>query len=152
MPTNQQPDLATEARELLAKATPGRWRWNINLDAKEIKLEAKDGPRQYVIDFVRWGMNGAQPRFQINGLMQDAQDCAVVVEGREHHASWFQTLDHPDANLIARAPELIRQLADEVERLRRQVRQIAQDAYEDTQASANEAYWREVQGEDHGSY
>lgn len=115
------PDLVAEVEALLAKATPGRWLWILNLKAKQVHLEAQDGPRQYVIDFVRWGTNGAQPRFQVDGLMQDAQDCAAIVEGREHHAAWYQTLDHPDANLIAAAPDLLRRLVDEVKRLRLQV-------------------------------
>lgn len=121
MPTNpsEQTDAVVEARELLAKATPGTWRWSINPHAKQVRLESEDGPRSIVIDFARWGMNGAQPRFQVDGLMQDAQDCAVIVEGREHHAKWYQTLEHPDANLIARAPQLLKTLADEVARLRR---------------------------------
>lgn len=126
MPTKpQQADIVTEARELLAKATAGRWAWYLNLKAKQVTLQSEGGMRQIVIDFTRWGMNGAQPRFQVDGLMQDAQDCAAIVEGREHHASWFQGIDHPDANLIARAPELLRQLTNEVEALRKHIK--AQD-------------------------
>ena len=113
-----EPDLVAEVEALLARATPGRWLWILNPKAKQVHLEAQDGPRQYVIDFARWGMNGAQPRFQVGGLMRDAQDCAAIVEGRKHHATWYQTLDHPDANLIARAPELLRRLVEENKRLR----------------------------------
>jgi len=32
---------------------------------------------------------------------------AVPVAGREHHSYWFQGLSHPDADLIAAAPDLL---------------------------------------------
>lgn len=32
---------------------------------------------------------------------------AKVVPGREHHADWFQSVDHPDMHLIAAAPDLL---------------------------------------------
>lgn len=51
-----------------------------------------------------------------------------------------------------RAPELLRQLCDEVERLRKQVKQMAQDARDDAEGAATEARWQERQGEDYGSY
>jgi hypothetical protein len=40
-----------------------------------------------VMDFVRWG-----------------------IPGRDHHADWFQTIDHPDAHLIAAAPTMLEAL------------------------------------------
>lgn len=115
---NPKVDVLVEARELIAKATPGRWYWNVNPRAKLISLQSEGGMRQFVIDFARWGMNSAQPRFQVDGLMRDAQDCLQIVEGREHHADWYQTINHPDANLIARAPELLSSLCNELEQAR----------------------------------
>jgi hypothetical protein len=93
-------------------ATPGPWRWEVSLKSKSIQL-CGGRPRfdLTVMDFVRWGMGGARPRFlkpseHIGMLMTDAEEFAVHVEGREHHADWFQSLDHPDAHLIAAAPDL----------------------------------------------
>lgn len=91
--------------------TPGPWRWEVNLKSKQIIL-AGGSPRYDldVMDFVRWGMGGARPRllkrWDRDGLMlmENADTFATVVAGREHHASWFQTLAHPDARLIAAAP------------------------------------------------
>jgi hypothetical protein len=87
------PETLLAMKEAAEKASKGTWRWLINLKTKHVTLESEDGPRQIIIDFVRWGMNGAQPRFNVDGLMQDAQDCAAIVEGREHHAAWHQTLN-----------------------------------------------------------
>lgn len=39
--------------------------------------------------------------------MKNAYDFANPVAGREHHAKWFQDIDHPDARLIAAAPDLL---------------------------------------------
>lgn len=43
-------------------------------------------------------------------------------------------------------------LADEVERLRKQLVQTTQDARYEAQAAADEAYWRDKQGDEYGSY
>jgi hypothetical protein len=89
------------------KFTPGPWRWEINLRSKSIHLVGGK-PRfdETVIDFSRWGMSGAKPTFRLNGLLVDAEKFAQPIKGREHHASWCQTLNHPDARLIAAAPDL----------------------------------------------
>lgn len=98
--------------------TPGPWRWEIV--NKDVRL-CGGRPRYdlHVMDFVRQGMNGAQPRFRCpleeNGsfqIMTPASQFAVVAPGRAHHASWFKLLDHPDASLIAAAPELLDALRD----------------------------------------
>ena len=95
------------------KGTPGPWRWEVNLRHKDIQLCG--GVPRYdltVMDFVRYGMDGAQPRFNIAekpgmNLMHKSNTLTEVVEGREHHADWFQTIKHPDAQLIAAAPDLL---------------------------------------------
>lgn len=95
-----------------AAPTPGPWRWEVNLKSKAIQL-CGGRPRfdLTVMDFVRWGMGGAAPRFlrPMNGstlmLMEQATRWAEVVPGREHHSEWFRTLNHPDAQLITAAPD-----------------------------------------------
>ncbi len=97
-----------------AKHTPGPWRWEINLKARRIQLcggDPKSGFGAYdhtVMDFVRWGMNSAQPRFLDPGssLLVEANHFAEMVKGREHHANWFQTISQANANMIAAAPDL----------------------------------------------
>ena len=67
--------------------------------------------------FARWGMNGAAPRFMGNDdgfrilhKLPDRKDWITPFPGREHHASWCAGVSHPDARLIAAAPELLEAL------------------------------------------
>ena len=39
-------------------------------------------------------------------ILSGCENYLEIVPGREHHAKWFKTLNHPDANLIAAAPDL----------------------------------------------
>ncbi len=97
------------------KHTPGPWRWEVSLKSKEIQLcGGRPAYDLNVIDFVRWGMGGAAPRFNksMDGsgrlmLMHRADEFTAVVPGREHHAEWFRSIDHPDAHLIAAAPAML---------------------------------------------
>ena len=92
--------------------TPGPWRWEINLKSRQLQLCG--GRPLYeltVMDFKRWGMRGAQPRFLTDvgtgGMMlSEAEHFATVVPGREHHSEWFQTLNNPNARLISAAPDM----------------------------------------------
>jgi hypothetical protein len=101
--------------------TPGPWRWELNVDHKEVQLVG--GVPQFdltVLDMVSWGMSGARIRLREDvdrmNIMRNCEDFAQPVPGREHHARWFQDIDHPDARLIAAAPrmlELLREFADD---------------------------------------
>jgi hypothetical protein len=88
----------------LAAATPGPWRWYMNKRSRDIRLEAEHSGRLIVMDFVRWGMQGAQPRFrtQPHDLMTEYSDC----------------VPHADAGLIAHTPTDIAALVEEIECLR----------------------------------
>lgn len=92
-----------------ARFTPGPWRWEVNNKSKQVQLCGGARPKfdLTVMGFRRWGMGGAAPAF-INErlIMQRADELTEVVPGREHHANWFQTINHPDAHLIAAAPRL----------------------------------------------
>lgn len=96
--------------------TPGPWRWELNLTSRVVQL-CGGRPRfdKIVMDFKRWGMGSAAPRFQNpehpHRLMTRADEFAVPVDGREHHYQWFQDIDQPDARLIAAAPDLYAALA-----------------------------------------
>jgi len=95
--------------------TPGPWRWEINVKGYQLQL-CGGTPRfdKTVLNFIRWGMGSATARFRTEiNLMSPANDFAEVVQGREHHAEWFQTINHPDARLIAAAPELLEALKGE---------------------------------------
>lgn len=99
--------------------TPGPWRWEVNRKHKTVKLcggPPKRGFGRYdltVLSFSRYGMAGAAPVFwnwnmeRWVGKPERADALAIEVEGREHHFDWFADVNHPDARLIAAAPELL---------------------------------------------
>ena len=92
---------------LAAAATAAPWRWELNLKRKNVELCG--GIPQYdatVMGFARWGMGGASPTFNICGMVR-ADEFGAEVEGRRHHASWFQDVKHPDAALIVAARNLL---------------------------------------------
>lgn len=99
-----------------AKHTPGPWRWEINRKHKSINLCGGLPAGTYdktVLGFERYGMNGAAPVFHNwtaegwGGKPYRAFEVAVEKAGREHHADWFALIDHPNAHLIAAAPDLL---------------------------------------------
>ena len=106
----------------MSKHTPGPWRWEINRTSKSIHLVG-GRPRfdKTVMDFERWGMSRAAPRFnaEITGdefnVMQrvcDRPDWIAPFPGRDHHADWCASVIHPDAMLIAAAPDLLAMLVE----------------------------------------
>lgn len=110
-------------KEREARAMRGPWRWEINLSSRIVKL-CGGQPRydKTVMDFVRWGMNGAAPRFLRDDgghlLLTHAKEMTAPVAGREHHENWFRRLVHPDAEFLEHARTDIPLLVAEVERLR----------------------------------
>lgn len=99
----------TRLRALAEAARPGPWAWYGNTRMTDVYLATVRGGRNYVMDFVRWGMRGAQPRFNVGGIMRTTKELA---------AGECFAIDHPDAAFIAAMdPTTILALLDEVERL-----------------------------------
>ncbi|WP_321953143.1 hypothetical protein [Paraburkholderia bannensis] len=101
--------------------TPGPWRWEYNATHRSVQLVGGRPKFDFtVMDFVRWGMGGAAPRFiepseVMNGLQLmhricDRADWRAPFEGRAHHANWCAGLTHPDARLMAASPELFEEI------------------------------------------
>jgi hypothetical protein len=113
------PEEIERLKALAEKATPGPWRWILSAKSKDVRLESGGTPgHELVMDFTRWGISGAAPRFSNGGLMAHAQKWAQNVPGREHHSHWYQTVAHPDAAFIAAAREAVPALIADLERAR----------------------------------
>lgn len=98
-------------------ASAGEWFWDVNPKYRQVELETSKGFT--VMDFVRWGMGAAAPRFRDKeNLLHRCDAIMEPIPGREHHAHWAQTINHPDAVAIAAAPSDVRSLIAEVRRLK----------------------------------
>ena len=86
------------------KHTPGPWTWRANTAGHSIYLLGACSV--VVMGFQRWGMRGATPVFHdATFYLCKAVEWAVRPQA---HNSWNVTdIDHPDARLIAAAPELL---------------------------------------------
>ncbi len=99
--------------------TPGPWAWFGNRSGG-VYLATPDRGRRYIMGFRRYGMNGAQPTFCVGSVMKPAAELVQFAVGDESvrgfknadgDASVYRYdisgIDHPDARLIAAAPDLL---------------------------------------------
>jgi hypothetical protein len=126
-----------EALKALEAATPGRWYWEGFTKDKSASLITTRFGHRTIMDFVRWGMDSASPRFHTEDGMKRLDAPGMVTYRQEHRENHFYTINHPDAYLIANAPEWLRNalererlLAEEVVQLKNSVRYWQDDAKE----------------------
>jgi hypothetical protein len=118
-------------------ATRGPWQWFGNTKMHEVYLSTIDRGRVFVMDFARWGMRGAQPRFQVNlddsadrstdkhggGIMTTvselaAKDHALGPKFQVSYRRDFSGIGHPDAeHIAANSPDVTLKLIARIERL-----------------------------------
>lgn len=91
------------------KFTPGPWQWSFDATYGRPSLGTPDRGRLIVMDFGRMGMQGATARFaQWEGIADGApreRFGGYMMDFTEYHGRFGM---HPDARLIAAAPDLFR--------------------------------------------
>lgn len=87
----------------MSEPMKGPWIWRGNRKQRLLWLCTPHSGMRIVMDFVRWGMGNARPRFQMDGVMRRAEE---FVDDVDHNGEFFE-IRHPDARLIAAAPELL---------------------------------------------
>jgi hypothetical protein len=123
-------------KALAEAATPGPWHWFGNTKTNQIGLGwwRKGWGRCTVMDFTRWGMQSAQPRFSDQGsMMHDASGMAVWEVNRvatnPKDPSLYRHdvvgIRHPDAEFIAAAREAVPALLADNQRLRDGIEALA---------------------------
>lgn len=117
------------AKRLDMRATPGPWKWDLRKTCSDVKIVTTHSGQYYVMGFVRWGMQGAAPTFQVydeyagpvtergSHGMRRADILAKSYPGKEHHVGFDDYPDHPDAEFIVAARQLVPQLIEAVEYL-----------------------------------
>ena len=119
----------SEIQERLDRATPGPWMWDVNSASRNARLVTTHSGKHYVMKFQRWGAQMAAPSFQVfdkyegpvtergSQGMKRADKLLKSHPGKDHHIGYDDYIDHPDAELIAHAPDDIAWLISEVHRL-----------------------------------
>ncbi|WP_246231078.1 hypothetical protein [Rhizobium oryzihabitans] len=135
-----------EIKKALEGVTPGPWKWFGNASSNHVYLATTHSGRRYVMDFVRWGMKGAQPRFQPErGGMVDAKDLLqfevgdrdiVGMDAAKKDGSVYRYdvrgIDCPDARYIAAVnPAAISELLSTLESLQRDLNACQEQAVKD---------------------
>lgn len=93
--------------ETIARAArPGPWQWYGNTKMYSIYLATAHSGRVLVMDFERWGMSGAQPRFQVDHRMVrlgelGMQESPLGPKFEVPYRRDFHGIGHPDAEHIA---------------------------------------------------
>lgn len=105
-------------RKLAEAATPGPWAW-MQSGRGSVDLATPHSGRLIVMDFVRKGMQSAEPRFAIvDGQQFRGRKGGILYTATEIMQRNDGLLAHPDAEFIAAAnPAKVIELLDRIDRL-----------------------------------
>jgi hypothetical protein len=95
-------------QDLYGRITKGPWEWFGHKNTYTVHLATKFRGRTYVMKMKRWGFTNAQPWFQGNSDLGIIEPFTKFIDGNNQ----ISGINHPDAQVIAEAPELLRELLD----------------------------------------
>ena len=128
-------------RQRAADALPGPWHWGGNVETHHFRLTAPQGRNgrrglYEVMDFVRWGMRSAQPRFLnlVEGghWMEKASEMpifevcpdATSFDDPRVYRGTLVGIRHPDATFIAHARQDVDDLLAHIDQLQAELDSI----------------------------
>jgi len=121
-----------DALERKARAArPGPWQWYGNTKMHSVYLATVHGGRVFVLDFERWGMRGAQPRFQMDRRMVELGELAKQEHpfGPKFEVPYrrdFHGIGHPDAeHIAANSPEITLGLIARIRELEKELQDVS---------------------------
>jgi hypothetical protein len=108
-----QREVIEQIRARLEKATPAPWFWD---GGAQMNLRLMGGRRLLVMDFVRWGLQRALPRFRNERILMERAD--ALFEFRTACSDAVVGINNPDAELIENAPTDIKTLLQIIDKQR----------------------------------
>lgn len=145
-------DRLEEIRTRTTEASDGPWFWRGNVDVRSLRL-SRSRPGLglcTVMDFARWGMQSARPRFtrSVDDLWMADADAMPVFEvcrdatersDERVYRGDVVGIRHPDAEFIAHSRADVEWLLAEVDRLKGEVKHLHGEIYGTQQAEQRAA-------------
>jgi len=121
-----KPERLEEIKQANQVRTPGKWGWAFNLKAHSVDLRSLVGMEDYVINFKRWGTQGAQPFFQNfqYHIIETFTKWAKPYASYACQGHGQDCIEHPDARFIAKAPEYVTELLELVEEQAARIKEL----------------------------
>jgi hypothetical protein len=91
----------------------------------EIRLQSNLYPGYIVMDFVRFGMQEAAPRFRVDGFMERADKFAR--QRNQHHIGFDLDINHPDAKGLAHSWQDVDDLLADREALLQRIERLEKE-------------------------
>ena len=115
-----------EIEQKLKATTPGPWYWRGVKKLHDVALLSTKNGHQTVMDFVRWGMSGAGPRFKMDGVLERIETLASPRQAHRPDGEFYH-INHPDAEFIASSPEMVAKLIAAVREMENQLEEVQEN-------------------------